>query len=110
MPLREEIVERTQEQVNFMLMGVFELLRAKRQEYDAYLGYLEAVRDYWLARAALGQAVGRTLPDAGAGTHRVGADQLTTPESTDMDDLQQGDRAPSRSDEPSAHTGHGDET
>ena len=110
MPLREEIVERTQEHVNFMLMGVFELLRAQRQEYDAYLGYLEAVRDYWLARAALGQAVGRTLPDTGAGTNRVGADELTTPEPMDMDDLQQGDRAPSRSDEPSAHTGHGDET
>ena len=52
-PRREAIVTRTQEQVNFMLVGVFELLLAKQQEYDAYQAYLEAVRDYWVARAGL---------------------------------------------------------
>ena len=62
-PRREAIVARTQERVNFMLVGVFELLAAKQQEYDAYQAYLEAVRDYWTARAELRGAVGGRLPD-----------------------------------------------
>lgn len=62
-PRREAIVERTQEQVNFMLRGVFELIAAKQDEYDAYQEYLEAVRDYWVARAELRHVVGGRLPD-----------------------------------------------
>ena len=62
-PRREAIVARTQEQVNFMLVGVFELLLAKQQEYDAYQAYLEGVRDYWVARAELRGAIGGRLPD-----------------------------------------------
>lgn len=62
-PGREAIVARSQEQVNFMLMGVFELIVAKQQEYDAYQEYLEAVRDYWMARADLRRVVGGRLPD-----------------------------------------------
>jgi cobalt-zinc-cadmium efflux system outer membrane protein len=62
-PRREAIVARTQERVNFMLVGVFELLLAKQQEYHAYQAYLEAVRDYWTARAELRSAVGGRLPD-----------------------------------------------
>jgi cobalt-zinc-cadmium efflux system outer membrane protein len=50
-PASQEIVQQSQAKVNFMLMGVFELLAAKREEYDAYEAYLSAVRDYWTARA-----------------------------------------------------------
>ena len=53
-----------QEEVNYMLVGVFELLVARQQEYEAYAGYLEAVQDYWVARAVLTQAVGRRLPSS----------------------------------------------
>jgi cobalt-zinc-cadmium efflux system outer membrane protein len=63
LPQREAILARTQERVNFMLVGVFELLLAKQQEYDAYQAYLEAVRDYWIARAELRGAAGGRLPD-----------------------------------------------
>lgn len=49
-PQREKVVERSQQEQNFMLIGVFELIQAKVQEYNAYESYLEAVRDYWLAR------------------------------------------------------------
>jgi cobalt-zinc-cadmium efflux system outer membrane protein len=63
-PLREEIVARTQREVNFMLADQFQLLFVKQQEYAAYQGYLEAVRDYWLARVELGRAVGAALPHA----------------------------------------------
>lgn len=65
-PAREAIVARTQEEVNYMLIGIFELILAKREEYDAYQEYLEAVRDYWVARAALRGVVGGALPDDGA--------------------------------------------
>ncbi len=41
---------------------MFELIQAKRQEYDAYQSYLEAIRDYWLARTDLLRAVGARLP------------------------------------------------
>ena len=64
-PSREAIVARTQEEVNYMLIGVFELILAKREEYDAYQEYLEAVRDYWVARAELRGVVGGALPDDG---------------------------------------------
>lgn len=80
-PLRQEIVQRTQEQVNYMLMGVFELLRAKEQEYDAYESYLEAVRDYWLAHVALKRAVGTSLPgEAAVSDIRLDAKAFTTPD------------------------------
>ncbi len=63
LPRREAIVARSQEQVNFMLMGVFELILARQEEYDAYQEYLESVRDYWTARAELRRIVGGRLPD-----------------------------------------------
>ncbi|CAN5667505.1 TolC family protein [soil metagenome] len=61
-PQRESVVARSQEQQNYMIIGVFELIQAKRQEYDAYQSYLEAIRDYWLARTELMRAVGARLP------------------------------------------------
>lgn len=62
LPLRERIVKHTQEQANYMLIGQFELIRAKQQEYDEIQKALEAVRDYWLARVDLARAVGSRLP------------------------------------------------
>ena len=61
-PLREQILERTQKKVNYQLVGVFDLLRAQQDEYAAYQQYLEAVRDYWIARVDLAHAVGSALP------------------------------------------------
>lgn len=63
-PQREEIVRRAAEMQNYMLIGQFELLRDKREEYDAYQGYLESVADYWVARAELAQAIGARLPSS----------------------------------------------
>lgn len=65
-PQREAVVDGLQREVNYMLTGVFELIVAKRDEYDAYAGYIEAVRDYWTARADLTEAVGRVLPAVSA--------------------------------------------
>jgi cobalt-zinc-cadmium efflux system outer membrane protein len=61
-PQRETVVARSQEEQNYMLIGVFELIRAKTEEYDAYQSLLEAVRDYWLARVDLMRVVGSRLP------------------------------------------------
>lgn len=60
-PLRERVVALTQEAYNFMLVGQFELLQAKREEIEAYRGYVGAVRDYWIARTDLERAVGGRL-------------------------------------------------
>jgi cobalt-zinc-cadmium efflux system outer membrane protein len=79
-PLREAIVARTQEELNYMLEGQFQLLLVKQQEYDAYQGYLEAVRDYWLARVELAREVGTVLPSsAGIGEVTLDADTLIQP-------------------------------
>ena len=61
-PQREAVVARLQEHVNFMLVDVFNLLQAKEQEYNAYLGYIDAVERYWSARMELVRAVGTRLP------------------------------------------------
>ena len=63
-----------------MLIGVFELIQAKVQEYNAYESYLEAVRDYWLARVELMRAVGQRLPsDAAIGERTPSVQDILTP-------------------------------
>jgi outer membrane protein, heavy metal efflux system len=62
-PLRERAVALTQEQYNFMLVGAFELLEAKRKEFDAYQEYIEAVRDYWITRSEFVHAIGGAVPE-----------------------------------------------
>ncbi|HEX9733755.1 MAG TPA: TolC family protein [Thermoanaerobaculia bacterium] len=60
-PLRQRIVAEAQRHYNFMLIGVYQVLEARRDEAAAYRDYLDAVRDYWLARAELERAVGAAL-------------------------------------------------
>jgi cobalt-zinc-cadmium efflux system outer membrane protein len=84
LPQREAVVARTQERVNYMLVGAFELLLAKRDTYSAYQGYVEAVRDYWLARADLRRAAGGALPlDGTEGAVETPAPRTDPSESTD---------------------------
>ena len=45
-----------------MIVSPFDTLRAKNAEYDAYAGYIEALRDYWLAQVALAREIGTGLP------------------------------------------------
>lgn len=61
LPLRHRITEETQLHYNAMQLGVAELLRAKQEEIDAGREYIEALRDYWVARAALEKAIGGRL-------------------------------------------------
>lgn len=71
-PLRERIVSLSQEQYNAMLLGVYQLLQAKQNEINSYREYIEAVRDYWIARADLERAIGTRLAVATAsqGEHK----------------------------------------
>jgi cobalt-zinc-cadmium efflux system outer membrane protein len=62
LPLREKIVNLTLKNYNYMLIGAFDLLMAKQQEFDAYQKYLEAVRDYWIIRADIQRSLGGRLP------------------------------------------------
>jgi cobalt-zinc-cadmium efflux system outer membrane protein len=62
-PLRERVVRLSQEQYDAMLLGVYQLLAAKQAEVTAYREYIEAIRDYWLARSDLERAVGGRLTD-----------------------------------------------
>src|SRR5262249_24205298 len=57
-PLRENVVRFSQEQYDAMLLGVYQLIAAKQNEYEAYREYIEALRDYWIARSDLDRAVG----------------------------------------------------
>ena len=65
-PAQEIIGRRQQQRQNFMLIGQFELLLSKQQQYDDYQNYLEGVRDYWLARSDLARATGGRLPSDNA--------------------------------------------
>jgi cobalt-zinc-cadmium efflux system outer membrane protein len=61
-PQREAIVARTQEEANYMLVGTFELIQSRREEFDAWQEYVEATRDYWTARIDLRRVAGGALP------------------------------------------------
>lgn len=57
LPQRLQIVNQTQLQYNAMQVGPLDLLSAKERELDTERGYIEAWRDYWLARVQLERAL-----------------------------------------------------
>lgn len=61
LPLRERIVRETQLHYNAMQIGPVQLLQAKAAQVEAGRQYVESLRDYWVARAELEQAVGGRL-------------------------------------------------
>ena len=63
-PLHEKIGAESLKHYNFMLLGVYQLLQAKREEFAARRGYIDALKDYWTSRAELERAVGGALPAA----------------------------------------------
>lgn len=58
LPLQAQMLEQTQLQYNGMFMSVFELLQAKRSQIHAAEEFIEALKEYWLARTELELAVG----------------------------------------------------
>jgi outer membrane protein, heavy metal efflux system len=60
-PLRQRASAQTQLEYNGMQIGIFHLLTAKQEEINAGGEYIEALREYWLARTDLEKAVGGRL-------------------------------------------------
>jgi len=64
LPAEQDLLRQTQLQYNGGFVGVFRLLQARRDQIDAAREYVQALRDYWTARANLDRAVGGRLPPA----------------------------------------------
>ena len=62
LPLQERIVNEAQLQYNAMQIGILQLLRDRERQIEAGVAYVEALREYWLARADLAQLASGRLP------------------------------------------------
>ncbi len=62
LPLNTDIVKETQLRYNGMLLGVYDLLLAKQGEINTARGYIQSLRDYWMAYTDLERALGGPLP------------------------------------------------
>ncbi len=69
LPLEARVVAETEREYNTMLIGVFQLLQAKRDEIEAQRRYIETLTAYWVGRTELERAVGGEL-DVGAPEHQ----------------------------------------
>ena len=57
LPLRQQITQETRLQYNAMQVGAFQLLAAKQAEIETGVAYVDALRDYWIARDMLQQII-----------------------------------------------------
>ena len=60
-PAREQVVKFTQQEQNYMLTDVFELLYARQQQFKAYRAFIETLTEYWVTRTELARAIGVAL-------------------------------------------------
>jgi outer membrane protein TolC len=61
-PLRKKISDETMLRYNGMLVSVFELLADSREQAGAVNGYIDALKEYWIAQTNLEAALGGRLP------------------------------------------------
>ena len=80
LPLHERIVNEAQLQYNAMQLSPFQLLRAREQQIQTAVAYIESLRDYWLARADVEQILSGRLP-----TSRLGSVRSTSGQSGTLD-------------------------
>lgn len=64
-PLKKRISEENLLRYNGMLIGVFELLADSRAQVTSVTGYVEALRDFWIAHTNLQTALTGRSPGAG---------------------------------------------
>jgi cobalt-zinc-cadmium efflux system outer membrane protein len=76
LPLQERIVNEAQLHYNAMQIGPVQLLRAREQQIETAVAYVEALRDYWLARTDLGQILSGRLPGANGAQAGRGGEQM----------------------------------
>ena len=60
-PVHEDVVQASQLEYNFMLLGAYTLLQVKQDEINARRNYILTLRDYWIFRTELERAVGAGL-------------------------------------------------
>ena len=65
-PLRKRISEENLLRYNGMLIGVFELLTDAREQVAGVTGYVQALRDFWVAETNLQTALTTRSPAAGS--------------------------------------------
>ncbi len=80
LPVRNEVLRESQLLYNAMQIGVIQLLNAKRDAIEAGSQYIEALRDYWIARANMELILaGRPMSDSpvpmGRTSYRSGTDR-----------------------------------
>jgi len=64
LPLKQQVVEQTQLEYNGMLVGLFQLLQAKRDQVQTAAAYVDQHREYWIARTNVEQLLaGRRHPE-----------------------------------------------
>lgn len=73
LPVQRTIVDESQKQQNYMLIGTIELLAAKQHQYEGYQAYVDALRDYWSAYVGLMRATGGRFPGLAGRTDRATA-------------------------------------
>lgn len=61
-PLRKKISDETMLRYNGMLLSVFELLADSREQAAAVNGYIDALKEYWIAQTNLEAALGGRMP------------------------------------------------
>lgn len=80
LPQRQQILKETLLHYNAMQKSGYELLAAKEREQLAERGYVEALRDYWIARTELEHAVGGRLSGDVSPMHAMPKTNSTTTE------------------------------
>jgi len=80
LPIHRDLVAETQLHYNGMLIGVYELLTAKRDELEAHRGAIQAQLEYWRTRTQLERAIAGALPDAAATPPIEEAQSVALPE------------------------------
>ena len=78
LPLRQKVVDETQLQYNAMLVGVFQLLQARREQIETGVMYIDQLREYWEARSHVEQLMAGRMADPSVGRANP-ADGASTP-------------------------------
>jgi cobalt-zinc-cadmium efflux system outer membrane protein len=65
LPLKQQVVEQTQLEYNAMLVGLFQLLQAKRDQVQTAAAYVDHHREYWIARTNAEQLLSGRRPPEG---------------------------------------------
>ncbi len=58
-PSKNKVVEASQKQYNFMLIGVYSLLQVKKEEIQANREYIDLIAQYWIKKVSLEKAAGQ---------------------------------------------------